>query len=108
MIDKNAMPRQVDSATILHGRTLDRKEEPKYPLLQAILDVKGRPLQPWYSTRDFAELFGVSPRSIQNRVSSGELTPRNLPGGAKYLPQDIEAFLVASRKVSPRFKRLPS
>lgn len=105
MIDKHANPRGVDTLPSPQGRNGDRKEDPKYPLLQAILDVKGKPLQPWYSTRDFAELFGVTPRSIQNRVSSGELTPRDLPGGAKYLPQDIEAFLIASKKTRPRLRR---
>jgi hypothetical protein len=35
-------------------------------------------LQPTYTIRDVAEMFGVSPRTIQSRVSSGQLASRNL------------------------------
>ena len=73
-------------------------ESMKYPLLEAMLAIKNLPLQPTYSTRSLADLFNVSMRAIQNRVSSGQLIPRDLPGRAKFLPQDVEEFLAASRK----------
>lgn len=73
-------------------------EPTKYPLLEAILAISNQPLKATYSIRDLADIFGVSPRAIQHRVKSGQLTPRNLPGRAKFLNQDVEAFIVASRK----------
>jgi hypothetical protein len=66
----------------------------KYQLLEEILAIKSLPLQPMYTTRDLAELFSVSARSVQNWMSSGKLIPRNLPGtlevpdtGHRGLPQ---------------------
>ncbi len=70
----------------------------KYPLLEEILAIKDLPLQPTYTIRNIAVIFGVTARAIQNRVASGQLTPRDLPGRARFLNQDVEAFLVASRK----------
>jgi hypothetical protein len=70
----------------------------KYQLLEEILTIKNLSLQPTYSTRDIAKLFGVSVRAIQTRISAGLLIPRNLPGRAKFLTQDLEDFLLASRK----------
>lgn len=70
----------------------------KYQLLEEILAIKNLPLQPMYSTRDIAKLFSVSVRAIQNRISAGLLIPRNLPGRAKFLTQDLENFLLASRE----------
>ncbi len=70
----------------------------RYPLLEGILAIKGLPLQPMYTTNDVAKIFNVSVRAIQNRISSGQLIPRDLPGRAKFLPQDLEDFLVASRR----------
>jgi chorismate synthase len=73
-----------------------------YPLLQEILGIKNLPLQPTYTIRDLADIFRVSVRAIQNRVASGQIAARDLPGRAKFLPQDIEAFLSASKKVGQR------
>jgi len=70
----------------------------KYPLLEAILTIKNLPLQPMYGTGGVAKIFGVSARAIQNRVSSGQLTSRDLPGHARFLPEDLEAFLHSSKK----------
>ena len=70
----------------------------KYPLLEGILAIKGLPLQPMYTTNDVAKIFNVSARTIQNWISSGQLIPRDLPGRAKFRPQDMEDFLIASRK----------
>jgi hypothetical protein len=73
-----------------------------FPMLEAMLRIKGFQLQATYSIRDLAHLFNVSARAIQNRVASGQITARDLPGRAKFLPQDIEAFLSASKKVGQR------
>jgi hypothetical protein len=70
----------------------------KYSLLRAILNLKGRSLQATYTVRDLAELFNVSVRAIQNRVASGQIPSRDLPGRAKFLSEDLETFLVKSVK----------
>jgi hypothetical protein len=70
----------------------------RYSLLEGIAAIKGLPLQPMYTTKDVAKIFNVSARTIQNWISSGQLIPRDLPGRAKFLPQDLEDFLIASRK----------
>lgn len=71
---------------------------PKYPLLEELLAHRQRVLQPTYTLRDVADLFGVTVRSIQSRVSSGQLPSRDLPGRAKFLSVDLEQFLRDSRK----------
>jgi Helix-turn-helix domain len=77
---------------------LNEPEPSKYPMLEAILVIQKKPLQPMYSNSDLAGIFKTCVRSIQNWTSSGLLIPRNLPGRWKFLPQDIEDFLIASRK----------
>jgi hypothetical protein len=72
--------------------------KPQYPLLQEILDIKGRCLQATYTNHDLATLFGVSVRSIQERVTRGQLNARNLPGKAKFLSSDLEGFSANSGK----------
>jgi hypothetical protein len=73
-------------------------EKAKYPMLEAILAIKNQPLQPMYTTVGFAELFGISARSIQNWLTNGKLTARNLPGRWRFLAEDIEDFLQASQE----------
>jgi hypothetical protein len=73
-------------------------ETTKYPLLGEILSIKNLPLQPTYTIRDIAKLFSVSVRAIQNRVASGQLSVRDLPGRARFLSEDLEVFLVTSKK----------
>jgi hypothetical protein len=70
----------------------------KYALLQEILSLKGLQLQAVYTVRDIAGLFSVTPRAIQTRVARGQIQSRDLPGRGKFLSEDIEAFLIASRK----------
>jgi hypothetical protein len=43
---------------------------PKYPLLEEILALRQMELQPLYTIRDVAKLFGVTVRSIQSRNDS--------------------------------------
>lgn len=75
---------------------------PRYALLEEILSLRNLHLQATFSIRDVATIFGVSPRAIQNRVASGQLPVRDLPGRAKFLPQDLEEFLLASKR--PRLR----
>lgn len=82
--------------------TVNNNPTVKYPLLQEILSLQGRPLQATYTTRDLAQLFNVSPRAIQNRVASGQIPSRDLPGRAKFLSEDLEAFLASSVKKERR------
>ena len=77
---------------------MNNEDIPQYPLLEQILKILGQPLQPMYSNRDLARLFRVSVRAIQHRAEAGQLKPRDLPGRAKFLPQDVEEFLAASRR----------
>jgi hypothetical protein len=72
--------------------------ETNHPLLEEILAIKNLPPQPMYTIRHIASIFGVSARAIHNWIASGQLIPRDLPGRARFLNQDIEDFLQSSRK----------
>lgn len=85
---------------------MDNPELNKYPLLQEILTIKGLELKATYTTPDLAQIFDVTSRAIQNRIASGQLTSRDLPGRAKCLPQDVEAFLANSKKKASLNTRL--
>ena len=76
----------------------NQSQPPKYPLLEEVLALRQMTLQPMYTIRDAAKLFGVTVRSIQARVASGQLSSRDLPGRAKFLPVDLEQFLRESKK----------
>jgi hypothetical protein len=76
----------------------NQAEPSKYPLLEEILAGRQMTLQPMYTIRDIAKLFGVSVRAIQTYVASGKLASRDLPGRAKFLSADLEQFLRESRK----------
>jgi hypothetical protein len=69
----------------------------KYPLLEEILSIQNLVLKPTYTTRDVAVIFNVTPRAIQQRVESGNLSARDLPGRARFLSIDLEEFLRNSR-----------
>lgn len=73
-------------------------ESTKYPLLEAVLAIQNLSLQPMYTNRDVAQIFRVCVRAIQNWISAGRLTPRDLPGRWRYFPRDLEEFLASSRK----------
>jgi transposase len=77
----------------------------KYPLLKALLDEKRLPLTGTYTNHDVAKIFGVSVRTIQDWSRNGDLTPRNLPGRARFLSQDLEEFLRNSSKTQHRRKQ---
>ena len=76
----------------------DQSQPPKYPLLEEMLALSQMTLQPTYTLRHVAQLFGVTVRSIQSRVASRQLSARDLPGRARFLPIDLEQFLRESRK----------
>lgn len=77
---------------------MSNSELQRYPLLQAILADQEESIKPMYTNRDVAKIFQVCVRVIQNWVATGRLIPRNLPGRWKFLPQDLEDFLRASKK----------
>jgi hypothetical protein len=64
-----------------------------YPLLEALLREKSLPLKGTYTYRDTVAVFGCSIRALQERIRSGKLRARNLPGRAKFLSIDLEDFL---------------
>jgi transposase len=70
----------------------------RYPLLEPLLAQKGLPLRGTYTIRDVAAMFGVSVRAIQERVRIGQLRARDLPGRARFLSEDLEAFLQSSQR----------
>ncbi|MFB3921997.1 MAG: helix-turn-helix domain-containing protein [Terriglobia bacterium] len=70
-----------------------RIETPLYPLLEQLLAAVGRRLQGIYTIRDAAAIFGVTPRTIQERCRAGKLPSRDLPGRGRFLSEDLEAFL---------------
>jgi hypothetical protein len=74
----------------------------KFPILTEILAIQQLPLRATYTIGDVARLFGVTQRAIHNRVASGQLSARDLPGRARFLSEDIEAFLVASKRKAAR------
>jgi len=55
---------------------MDNSETIKFPMLEAILSIQAIPIQPMYTNRDVARIFGVCVRAIQNWISAGRLTPR--------------------------------
>ena len=69
-----------------------------YPLLTALLRDLGMPLRAMYSTRDFALIFGVSPRAVQAAMHDGALPFRNLFGKWHWLAIDLEEYLRESRR----------
>ena len=68
------------------------------PLLGSLLAQKELAFKGTYSIRDAAAMFDVSVRAIQDRVSSGALQARSLPGHARFLAEDLEDFLKNSIK----------
>jgi hypothetical protein len=77
---------------------MDNSESIRFPMLEAILAIRGLQLQPLYTNRDVAKIFKVCVRAIQNWIAAGKLIPRDLPGRWKFFSQDLEDFLVSSRK----------
>lgn len=76
----------------------EQSQTPRYPLLEEMLALRGMTLQATYTNGDLGKFFAVSIRAIQDRVASGQLTSRDLPGRARFLPLDIEEFLRNSRR----------
>ena len=68
-------------------------ERTRYPLLEPLLAAAGLRLQAIYTIRDAARIFGVTPRTIQERCRGGRLPSRDLPGRGRFLSEDLETFL---------------
>jgi len=79
---------------------MESNHPPVYPLLEAMLRIKGAPLKAMYTNRDVAALFETSIRTIQYRIAEGTLPSRNLIGRARFLPCDLETFLENSARDS--------
>ena len=67
--------------------------------LEALLCEKGLSLLGTYANRDVAKIFGVAVRTIQEWSRNGDLKPRKLPGRARFLSGDLEAFLQNSARI---------
>lgn len=77
---------------------MDTDSANTYALLQQLL--KERHFEPLgiYCTKDVAHLLCISTRTVQTWVHDGKLQARNLPGGGRFLSQDLELFLKQSLK----------
>ncbi len=95
-LDKSTV--EWGSPSALRRESMSGPATGKYPLLGEILTVRGLPLKAMYCNRDIAAIFGVSIRTIQNRIADGQLVPGDLPGRAKFLSSDLKEFLSDSRK----------
>lgn len=76
----------------------EQSEGCRYALLEAVLAEKGLHLKGTYTMQDVADIFAVSIRAIQERVQTGRLKARDLPGRARFLSQDLEDFLQRSSR----------
>ena len=74
-----------------------------YPLLQALLEAKGLPLLGTFTYEFTTRIFDCSVRALQERIRSGQLRKRNLPGRAKFLAIDLEDFLRNSVTMKDKF-----
>jgi hypothetical protein len=74
----------------------------RYPLLTTLLLIRERRHQATYTISDVAHLLGVSVRAVQDRVATGQLSRRDLPGWAKFFPDDLEDFLRNSKNHGKR------
>jgi hypothetical protein len=72
----------------------------KYPLLETVLAYRALPMKGAFSVHDVADLFSVTPRTIQTRIKRGDLTARDLPGRLKFLAIDLEQLLQGRSKPS--------
>lgn len=71
----------------------DQEKQRKYELLEALLQERGMTLKGAYTSKDVANIFGVSVRTIQEWSKSDSLRPRTLPGRLRFLSSDLETFL---------------
>jgi transposase len=71
-------------------------------LLERLLAEKALSLKGIYSNRDAAKIFSVSTRTIQDWIRQGKFQTRSLPGGGRFLSEDLELFLQQSLKTPGR------
>ena len=76
----------------------------RYPLLESLLKPKGLKLKGIYTVNDVCDIFEVSRRAIQDRMSTGELKSRDLPGHGRFLSEDLEEYLQNSVRQPRRGK----
>ena len=81
----------------------------KYPLLAAVLSAKGLPVKGVWTIADVAQILEVGIRTIYDRIKSGKLAVRDLPGHGRFLSEDLEEFLKNSKRLpgdaNERWKR---
>ncbi len=77
---------------------LDPSFESQFPLLSALLREKGLRPKGTYTYADVQQILGGSRRALQELVTAGRFTYRNLPGRAHWLSVDLETFLTESVK----------
>jgi len=76
----------------------DTNDSVRLPLLDSLLRSRKLQRQPIYTIKTTADVFDVSPRTIDDWCEHGKLDPRDLPGHGRFLPEDLEAFLQNSKR----------
>ena len=100
MMHNSNLPGSLSSLRTDGSPGLERGQEykPTFPLLQTLFAQRGLRLEGFgglYTTRDVARIFGVCPRTVNRWCREGKLHPRKHLGRAKFLSEDLEAFLSA-------------
>jgi excisionase family DNA binding protein len=67
--------------------------EQRYPRLSEILQYRELHFQPMYTVTETAAIFGVNRRTVLKMIAAGRIQPRDLPGRARFLAADLEAYL---------------
>ena len=67
--------------------------EQGYPRLSEILQYRVLRFQPMYTVTETAAIFGVNRRTVLKMIATGRIQPRDLPGRARFLAADLEAYL---------------
>jgi excisionase family DNA binding protein len=67
--------------------------EQRYPRLLELLQYRELSFQPMFTVTETATIFGVHRRTVLKMIAAGRIVPRDLPGRARFLAADLEAYL---------------
>jgi excisionase family DNA binding protein len=70
----------------------------KYPRIEELLEFQNLKLKPIYTTKEAAQIFGVSTRAILQWIELKKIVARDLPGRGRFFSSDLEEFLENSKK----------
>ncbi|MGA2808786.1 MAG: helix-turn-helix domain-containing protein [Terracidiphilus sp.] len=67
--------------------------EQRYPRLLELLQYRELSFKPMFTVTETAVIFGVHRRTVLKMIAAGRIVPRDLPGRARFLAADLEAYL---------------